>query len=110
MNLLKKEAAHQWANYLKYKKLNKSFAKKNTRKEETAIIDDTSDSDFSSSSEDHNSCDEDKEASITYDLESVDNDKSSNSSIDSKENIWNNGCRYGFIIDKVEPNSKSKIK
>ena len=55
VNLLEKEAAHQRAKYLKYKKLNKSFAKKKTRKEETVIIDDTSDSKSSSSSECHNS-------------------------------------------------------
>ena len=59
MNILEKEASHERAKYLNYKKLNKAFAKKNTRKEETDILDDTSDSDSSSSSEAHNYCDED---------------------------------------------------
>ena len=67
MNLLEKEAAHQRAKYMKYKKLNKDFAKKNTRKEETIILDDASNSNSLSSSEAHNSNDEDKKTSITYD-------------------------------------------
>ena len=58
MNLLEKEADHQRAKYLKYKKLNKSFDNKKTHKEETVILDDTSDRDSSSRSEAHNSCDE----------------------------------------------------
>ena len=86
VNLLEKEAAHQRAKYLRYKNLKKAFAKKKTLKEETVILDDTSDSDYSSSSEAHNSRDEEKKASITYDLESSNNDKSSNRSIDIKEN------------------------
>ena len=45
MNLSEREAAHKRAKYLKYKKLNKAFAKKKTHKEETVILDDTSDSD-----------------------------------------------------------------
>ena len=87
VNLLGKKAAHQRAKYLKYKKLNKAFAKKKTRKEETVILDDTLDIDSSSIIEDQNSRDEDEEASITYDSELADNDKSSNSSINSEENI-----------------------
>ena len=83
MKLLEKEASHQRAKYLKYKKLNKSFTKKNTRKEETVIIDDTSDSNLYSSSEAQNSCDEDEEAFIAYDSESANDDETSNSSIDS---------------------------
>ena len=54
LNLLEREASHQRAKYPKYKKLNKAFAKKNTPKEETVIIYDTSDSNYSSSSEAHN--------------------------------------------------------
>ena len=57
VNLLEKEASHQRTKYLKYKKLNKAFAKKKTRKEENFILDDTWDSDSSSSSESHNSRD-----------------------------------------------------
>ena len=64
MNLLEREAAHQRAKYLKYKKLNKSFAKKKTRKEETVIIYYTSYINSSSSSKAHNYRDEDEEASL----------------------------------------------
>ena len=69
MNLLENEAAHQRSKYLKYKNLNKPFAKK-----KTVIIDDTLDSYSSSSSEDHNSCDEDELSSTAYDSESAKND------------------------------------
>ena len=100
LNLLEREAAHQRAKYLKYKKLNKAFSEKKTPKEETVILDDTSDSDSSSSSEDHNSPDEDDKASIAYDSESADNDESRNSSIVSERNIWLNGYRDAFIIKK----------
>ena len=110
MNLLWKETAHQRSKYLKYKKLNKSFALKKIGKEETFIIYDTLGSDSSSSSEAHNSCDEYQKKPIAYDSESGNNDKSSNSSIESKEELWNNGFRDGFIIDKLKNNSKSKIK
>ena len=55
VNLLEKEASHQRAKYLKYKKLNKAFAKKKNHKEETVILDDTLDSNSSSSSKDKNS-------------------------------------------------------
>ena len=41
MNLLEKEASHQKAKYLNYKKLNKTFSKKKTH----VILDDPSDSD-----------------------------------------------------------------
>ena len=84
MNILEKEASHERAKYLNYKKLNKAFAKKNTRKEETDILDDTSDSDSSSSSEAHNYRDEYKKTSISYDSEWGNDDKSSNRSIDSE--------------------------
>ena len=53
VNLFDKEASHQRAKYLNYKKLNKTLAKKNTR----VILDDPSESDSSSSSEDNNSPD-----------------------------------------------------
>ena len=87
MNLLDREAAHQRAKYLKHKKLNKSFATKDTPKEKTVIIYDTSDINSLSSSEAYNSQDEDEKASIAYDSESVDDDKISNSSIGSEKNI-----------------------
>ena len=83
VNLLEKEAAHQRAKYLKYKKLNKYFAKKKTR----VILYDTSDRDSSSSSEAHNSRDEDEKTSIAYDSESGNDDESSNSSIESEEEL-----------------------
>ena len=51
MNILEREAVHQRAKYLKYKNVNKAFAKKKTPKEETLILDDTLDSDSSSISE-----------------------------------------------------------
>ena len=82
---MKIEAAHQRAKYLKYKKLNKAFAKKNTPKEETVVLDDTSDSDPSSISEDDNSTYEYDKTYIAYDSESSDNDESSNGSIGSEE-------------------------
>ena len=67
MNLLEREASHKRSKYLKYKKLNKAFAKNKTLKEETVILDNTSDSDSSSSSEAYNLCDEYKKSSIAYD-------------------------------------------
>ena len=110
MNLLEREATNQRAKDLKYKKLNKAFAKKNTPKEQTVILDDTLDRNSSSISDAYNSCDEDEKHSIAYDSEFPDDDKNSNSYIVSKENIWLNGCRDAFIIDKLKPNSKSNIK
>ena len=82
MNILEREAAHQRAKYLKYKNINKSFAKKNTSKE-----DDTSNRNYLSRSEVYNSRDEYEKASITYDSESADDEKISNSSISSEGNI-----------------------
>ena len=70
----------------------------------------TSDIKSSSTSESDNSAEENEETSIAYDSDSADNDKSSSSSIGSKEDNWLNGCRYAFITDKLIPNSKSKIK
>ena len=66
VSLLEKEASHQRVKYLKYKNLNTFFTKKNTRKEETVILDDTSDIDSSSRSEADNYCDEDKKTFIAY--------------------------------------------
>ena len=82
---MEKEAFHHRAKYLKYKKLNKAFAKKKTRKEDTFILNDTSGSNSSSSSEAQNSRDENEEASIAYGSELGSDDKSSNISIKSKE-------------------------
>ena len=48
--------------------------------------------------------------SIVYNSESADNDESIKNCISSRENNWLNGCRYALIIDKLKPNSKSKIK
>ena len=101
----RKKTSHQRAKYLKYKKLNKAFAKKKIR----VILDDPSDTDYSSSSESHNSKNEDEKTSITYDSESGNDDKSSNSSTNNEKEIWNNCCRDGFIINKLN-NSKSNIK
>ena len=81
MNLLEREASHQRANYLKYKKLNKAFAKKKTPKEDTFILDETSDCNSSSSNEADNSPEEDEKTSIAYDSDSTDDDESSSSSI-----------------------------
>ena len=64
---MEKKAAHQRAKYLNYKKLNKAFTKKKTHKEDTVILDETSDRNSSSSSKAHNYRDKDKEASINYD-------------------------------------------
>ena len=54
MNLLEKEASHQRAKYLKYKKLNMALSKKNM----LVILDDPSESNYPSSSESDNSPDE----------------------------------------------------
>ena len=81
VNLLEKQASHQRAKYLKYKKLNKAFSKKKTR----VILDEPSEIDSSSSSEDDNSPDEGEKKSITYDSESGKSDESSNSTTDTKE-------------------------
>ena len=105
MNLLEKEASHQRAKYLKYKNLNKALYKKKT----PVIIDDPSESDSSPSSEADKSPDEGEKNSITYDSESGNSDESSNSATDTEEEVWNNGCRDGFIIDKLN-NNKSNIK
>ena len=86
MNLLERESPHQRAKYLKYKKLNKAFAKKNNPKEETVILDDASDSDSSSSSEANNYPVEDEKTCITYDSESADDDKINKSYIDIEGN------------------------
>ena len=83
MNLSEKEASHQKAKYLKYKKLNNAFSKKKTR----VILDDPSDSDSSSSSESHNSQNEYEKTSIAYDSESVNSDESRNSSTDTEEEV-----------------------
>ena len=66
------QAAHQKS---KYENLNKDFANKKTYKEETVNLDDTPDSNYSSSIEDDNSPDEDEKTSIAYDSESDDDDK-----------------------------------
>ena len=72
----------------------------------TFILDDTSDRNFSSNSEAENSPDEAEKTSITYNSESADNDKISSSSIGSEDNIWLDGCRDAFIIDKLKSYSK----
>ena len=82
-----REAAHQRAKYLKYKNISKAFTKKKTQKEETVVLDDTSDSDSSSSSEAVNFPDEDENTSIAYNSESADDYETSNSSIGSEGNI-----------------------
>ena len=56
INILQTEDAQLWSNY---EKLNKAFTKKNNYKEENVILYDTSDSNYSSSSEAENSPDED---------------------------------------------------
>ena len=83
---------------------------KNTSKEYTVILYDTSDINSSSVSEADNSPDKYEKTSIAYDSESADNDESSGISVGSEDNIWLGGCRDSFIIDKLKPNSKSKIK
>ena len=107
---MEREATNQRSKYLNCKKLNKYFAKKKTPKEDTVIIDDTLDSDSSSSSEDDNFPDEYFKTFITYDPYYADDDKSSKSSICRRETNGLNGCRDAFTINKLKPNSKSKIK
>ena len=83
MNILENEASHKRAKYLKYKKLNKAFAKKKTR----VILDDPLDSKSSSSSESHNSQNEDEKNFIAYNSESGNDDESRNSSTDNEEEV-----------------------
>ena len=85
VNISGRGSANQKAKYLKYEKFNKYLAKKNTPKEETFILYDTSDSNSSSSREAENSPDKDDKTSIAYDSEYADNEKNSNSSFVSKE-------------------------
>ena len=61
-----------------------------------------------SSSEDENSSDEGEKKSITYDSESGESEKSSDSATDTMEEAWNNGCRELIVIDKLN-NSTSNI-
>ena len=86
------------------------FVKKKTHKEETIIIDNPLDIYSSSSSEADNSPAEYEKTSIAYDSESADDEKISNSSIGREEKNCLNGCRNAFIIHKLKPNIKSKIK
>ena len=79
------ESAHQKS---KYEKLNKAFTKKKTSKEETVILDISSDSDFSSSSESDNSPNETGEKDIACDLDYTDVDESGRSSISSNGTIY----------------------
>ena len=95
MNLFEKNAPHQRAKYIKYKKLNKDFSKKNSR----AILDDPLDNDFSSSSESHNFKNEDKKTSIDYDSDSGKSDYGSNSSTNTEEEI----------CDRVQDSHENKI-
>ena len=37
-------------------------------------------------------------------------DESSSGSISSEDNIWLDGCRYVFIVDKLKTNSTLNIK
>ena len=81
MNFLEKEVSHQSAKYLKYKNPNNALSKKKTR----VILDDPSESESSSISEDENSPDEGEKKFMTYNLESGNSDKSSNSATDTEE-------------------------
>ena len=105
MNILEKEASHQRAKYVKYKKLNKAFSRKKNR----VILDDPLESDSYSSSKGGNSTDEGEKNSISYDSESDNSDERRNSSTDNEEEAWNNDCRDVFFINKLN-NSKSNIK
>ena len=70
MNLLAKEASHQRAKYLKYKKLNKAFSTGKTR----VILDDPLESNSSSSSEGEKFPDKGEKNYIVYDSESGNSD------------------------------------
>ena len=104
---MQSEAAHQNS---KYENLNKAFTKKKTSKEEMVVLYDASDSDSSSSGESDNSPDEYEKTSIAYDSDSAENDKRSSSSVGKEGNNQLDSCRDAFIIDKLKPNIKSKIK
>ena len=78
-------------------------------KKKTPVILEDSESESSSSSEEENSSDEGEKNSITYDSESGESDKSSNSATDTEEEGRNNGCRDLIVINKLI-NSTSNIK
>ena len=80
INLLQAEAAHQKS---KYEKLNKDFTKRKTSKEETVVLSDSLDIDFSSISESNHSSNETGKISIAYDSDSADNDEIISSYISS---------------------------
>ena len=107
INLLQAEAAHQT---VKYDNLNKSFTKRNTSKEDTFNIADSSDINSSSSSDSNSSSPETGKLSITYDSYSSGYEKISSSSISSEDNNWLNCCRYVLIINKSKTNSKSNLR
>ena len=66
------KTAHQRS---KYKKLNKAFANNKTFKEETVILYDTSESNFSSRSKIDNPPEEYEKTSIAYNSDSADDDE-----------------------------------
>ena len=86
--------------------LNKSFSKKKTPKEETFILYDTSDGDFSSSSEAYNSCDEDGKYSINYNSESSDYNEIINSSICSERKVDSTVAEMELSSIKFKKNSE----
>ena len=87
MKLLEREAAHQRSKYIKYKKLNRAFSEKKNPKEETVIIYDTLDSEYSSSSKDENYPDDYEKTSISYNSESSDDEEISNISLCSEGKV-----------------------
>ena len=94
----------------KYEKLNKDFTKKKTTKEDTVVLYESLDRNSSLRSESDNSPGEYEKTSIAYDSDSADDEEISSSYIGSEEKNWLDGCRDAFIIDKLKPNSKSKLR
>ena len=83
LSLFQEESAHQKSDY---EKLNKDFTKRKTSEEETVVLYETSDSNYSYISESNNSSNETGKTSIAHDSDSTEDDESRSSSISSKDN------------------------
>ena len=81
-----------------------------TSKEDTVVLDDSSVRNSSSRNKSNHSSKETGKTSIFYDSDSAYDDKISTSSISIEDDIWLDGCRDAFIIDKLKTNSKSNLK
>ena len=102
-----KETPHQ---KYKYEKLNKAFTMRKTSKGETVALDDSSDIESQSRSESYHSSNKTGKTSYNNDSDPTDDEEISTISSSSKDNIWLDGCRDAFIIDKLKTNSRLNLK